>query len=86
MKQKNIPSTFPLSPNNINRPELNNAQRNDVAHYLNATLYNDMVVDSIIRMFDNRNAVVMYLSDHGEEVHNFRNQYGRTDINTFRSG
>lgn len=70
-----------FTPNNINRPELNNAQRNDVAHYLNATLYNDMVVDSIIRMFDNRNAVVMYLSDHGEEVHNFRNQYGRTDIN-----
>lgn len=32
-------------------------------------------------LFDNRNAVVMYLSDHGEEVHNFRNQYGRTDIN-----
>jgi len=32
-------------------------------------------------MFDNRNAVVMYLSDHGEEIHNFRNQYGRTDIN-----
>lgn len=63
-----------FTPNNINRPELNNAQRNDVAHYLNATLYNDMVVDSIIRMFDNRNAVVMYLSDHGEEVHNFRNQ------------
>ncbi len=39
------------------------------------------MVDSIIRMFENRNAVVMYLSDHGEEVHNFRNQYGRTDIN-----
>lgn len=70
-----------FTPNNINRPELNKAQCNDVAHYLNATLYNDLVVDSIIKMFDNRNAVVMYLSDHGEEVHNFRNQYGRTDIN-----
>lgn len=70
-----------FTPDNINRPELSKVQCNDVAHYLNATLYNDLVVDSIIRMFDNRNAVVLYLSDHGEEVHNFRNQYGRTDIN-----
>lgn len=34
-----------FTPNNINRPELNKAQCNDVAHYLNATLYNDLVVE-----------------------------------------
>ena len=59
---------------------LDAAQRADVATYLNATAYNDMVVDSIMRMFDSRNAVVVYFSDHGEEVHNFRRQYGRTDL------
>ena len=33
---------------------------------------------SIIRIFDHRNAVVIYFSDHGEEVHNFREQTCRT--------
>lgn len=61
---------------------LNKAQREEVAAYLNATAYNDMVVDSIIRLFDHRNAIVIYLSDHGEEVHNFRRQYNRTDLAT----
>ena len=57
-------------------------QREDIAHYLNATLYNDYVVSSIISLFERRNAVVLYLSDHGEEIHDFRNQYGRTDLST----
>jgi heptose-I-phosphate ethanolaminephosphotransferase len=26
----------------------------------------------------NRDAIVIYVSDHGEEVHDFRDQYGRT--------
>lgn len=46
------------------------------------TLYNDFVVDSIISMFSNRNAIVMYFSDHGEEVYNYRLQQGRTDLKT----
>ena len=49
-----------------------------MAHYLNAIRYNDLVVDRIIRLFDHRNAVVIYFSDHGEEVHNFREQTCRT--------
>lgn len=57
-------------------------QRDDIAHYLNATLYNDYVVNSIISLFEHRNAVVLYLSDHGEEIHDFRNQYGRTDLSS----
>lgn len=61
---------------------LSDEQRSEVAHYLNATRYNDLVVDSIIRLFDHRNAIVIYFSDHGEEVHNFRAQYCRTDLLT----
>lgn len=61
---------------------LSDEQRGVVADYLNATLYNDYVVDSIIRMFSDRNAVVLYFSDHGEEVYDFRLQQGRTDLKT----
>lgn len=61
---------------------LNNEQRSMVADYLNATLYNDYIVESIIHMFSDRNAIVIYFSDHGDEVYNFRMQQGRTDMKT----
>ena len=61
---------------------LSDDERQQVADYLNATAYNDVVVDSIMRMFDRRNAVVIYFSDHGEETNNFRRQCGRTDMLT----
>lgn len=61
---------------------LDDEQRQEVAHYLNATYYNDYVVDSIINMFAKRNAIVLYFSDHAEEVYNFRLHVGRTDMKT----
>lgn len=61
---------------------LDDEQRQEVAHYLNATYYNDYVVDSIINMFAKRNALVLYFSDHAEEVYNFRLHVGRTDMKT----
>lgn len=38
------------------------------AHYDNATLYNDYVVDEIIRKFEDKDCMVVYVSDHGEEI------------------
>ena len=38
-----------------------------MAAYDNATQYNDSVVDAIIRRFEDKDAVVIYLSDHGDE-------------------
>lgn len=46
--------------------------RRGTAKYDNAVLYNDFVVDEIIRRFENKNAVVIYISDHGEEVYDGR--------------
>lgn len=65
---------------NIGRKDLDEEKRTEIAHYLNATEYNDLVVDSIISMFEDRNAIVLYFSDHGDEIYNFRNQLGRTDL------
>lgn len=48
-----------------------------IAEYDNATLYNDEVMRRIIGLYDNENTVVVYLSDHGEEVYDYRARYGR---------
>lgn len=48
------------------------------ADYDNATLYNDAVVDSILQMYAQDDAICIYLSDHGEEVYDWRECYERT--------
>jgi heptose-I-phosphate ethanolaminephosphotransferase len=50
-----------------NRPELNNRARYILADYDNATLYNDSIVDAIIKRFENEDAIVIYMPDHAEE-------------------
>ena len=47
---------------------LANDQKKLIASYDNATRYNDMVIDSILNYFESKNAVIVYLADHGEEV------------------
>jgi glucan phosphoethanolaminetransferase (alkaline phosphatase superfamily) len=49
------------------------------AEYDNAILYNDHIVDEIIRRFEQENAIVIYISDHGEEVHDVRAICGHGD-------
>ena len=46
--------------------------RRGTAEYDNAVLYNDFIVDEIIRRFEDKNAVLIYISDHGEEVYDGR--------------
>ena len=43
--------------------------KEDIAAYANAVLYNDFIVSGIIDHFRDRDAVAIYLSDHGENVH-----------------
>lgn len=56
---------------------LDNAKKQDIADYDNATYYNDYVVGHIINLFRDKNAVVLYLSDHGEEIYDYRDSKGR---------
>lgn len=50
------------------RPWFTPAKRQVVAEYDNATLYNDSVVGAIIDRYRDTPAVVIYFSDHGEEM------------------
>ena len=60
------------------RKELPSNSKAYIAHYDNATLYNDKVVAAIFDQFRERDAVVVYLSDHGEEVFDYRDHMGRS--------
>lgn len=64
----------------IQHKSLSEAQREVVAQYDNATRYNDFVVNNIIKMFENRDAIIFYFADHGEEIYDFRNHMGRTSL------
>lgn len=52
------------------RPDLTKKQRDIISHYDNATLYNDSIVDEIMRRYEDKNAIVIYMPDHGEECYN----------------
>ncbi len=62
----------------IQRNDLNDYQRQYIAEYDNATRYNDHVIGNIIQYYRQRNAVILYLSDHGDEVYDYRDVVGRT--------
>lgn len=56
---------------------LTSEKRQLIADYDNATRYNDFVVYSIIQHFRQKNSVVIYFSDHGEEVYDYQDFRGR---------
>lgn len=43
-------------------------RRKTKAEYDNTVLYNDTILDEIYKRFENKDAIVIYISDHGEEV------------------
>lgn len=51
------------------RPDLSERRRHVLADYDNACLYNDSIVASIIKRFENTNSIVIYMPDHGEECY-----------------
>lgn len=55
------------------------ASRQIRAEYDNAVLYDDHIVDAIIRRVEDQDALVIFLSDHGEEVNDVREIVGHGD-------
>lgn len=69
-----------FTPSDIKRdePYIDDNKRQLIANYDNATLYCDFVLNQIIECFEGRNAVLVFLSDHGEEVFDYRDRMGRS--------
>lgn len=59
------------------RTDLNDKERQIVADYDNATLYNDDVIEMILNRFEREDAVVIYMPDHGEECYDELHRMGR---------
>lgn len=56
---------------------LNQEKRQFIADYDNATRYNDYLMGRLFDYFRQKNAVIIYLSDHGEEIYDYQDQMGR---------
>ena len=63
--------------NDYQRPELTEEQTQEVADYDNATCYNDSVVYEIINLFQDKDALILYFADHGDEANDYRPHIGR---------
>ncbi|GAB6982785.1 phosphoethanolamine transferase [Prevotella dentasini] len=51
------------------RADLSVKRRGILADYDNAVLYNDSIVDGIVKRFEDEEAIVIYMPDHGEECY-----------------
>ena len=62
----------------IQRNDLDDSEKQKMVEYDNATRYNDYVMRMILDEFRNDDAVVIYLSDHGENIYDgVGHRYGR---------
>lgn len=67
-----------FTPDSIERLDLSYDKRKLIAEYDNAVRYNDYVVDKIISLYENQDAIIIYFADHGEEIYDFRDKAGRS--------
>lgn len=72
---------FTISDIKRNESYIDDSKKQKIAEYDNATYYNDYVLKHIIDLFKNKNTVLLYFSDHGEEVYDYRDSQGRKDLN-----
>ena len=64
----------------LKAPYLDKAKRTYIAQYDNATLYNDAVLKSIFDLWRDKNTVVVYFADHGDEAYDYRDHCGRGNV------
>ena len=53
------------------------SSRSIIAAYDNAVGYNDFVLDSILKLFEKEDAIVIHVPDHGERVFDSSREWGR---------
>ena len=57
-----------FTPQMYNRPDLTDKQKQTLAAYDNSLLYNDSIVKAITNHYADKDALVIYVPDHGEEI------------------
>lgn len=65
--------------NESNYDNSNLEEKKRISEYDNAILYNDYVINKIINLYKDKECIIFYLSDHGEEVYDFRGFMGHTE-------
>ena len=76
----NFPDTVKtFSAVNIIRREnwITESMKEAIANYDNAIVYNDIVLYKLFNIFRKRKAVIVYISDHGEEIYDYRDKSNR---------
>ena len=63
--------------------KMNPGQKESFAWYLNSVLYNDYVINEIYKIFKDDEALIVYLSDHGEALFEIDGIRGHGMINRF---
>ncbi len=59
----------------VSHPHLSQKSRITLSEYDNSVLYNDSVVYEIMQKFKEKDAVVVYLPDHGQDIFNSSDDY-----------
>lgn len=57
-----------FTPLMYDRPELSDKQKRILSEYDNSLRYNDSILYAVTKRFEDRNAVVIYVPDHAEEI------------------
>lgn len=65
----------------VSHPHLSRESRQTISEYDNSILYNDSVVYEIMKTFEQEDAIVIYISDHGQDIFNSSNDYAGHAIN-----
>lgn len=76
---KRYPSDFSKFQGIDEAKGVNEEQKKIRSEYDNAILYNDYVVDAIIEKFADKDAIVIYVSDHADEVYEDRDFLGHEE-------
>lgn len=84
--ENRYPKTFKAFSTNVEQGE-NNKIKKTKAAYDTAVRYNDSIVNAIINRFKDKNALIIYTSDHGEDVMEINKKiagHGDIDINNHK--
>ena len=72
-----VPSYTKFTAKDYANRSLNDEAKEILRHYDNAIFYNDIVLDSLLRVYEKEEAIVVFVADHGEEVYDDMLVHGR---------